>query len=75
MQESVQLHASAALPPRKKTSERNKYDACGAPSTRQFEMEKNLLLLLGIEQRSLSYPVWDLLYRLRYSGIRSYGIL
>ena len=60
MEESDQLHASAALLPRKKTSERNKYDASGAPSIRQFEMEKTLLLLLGIEKRCISYPVWDL---------------
>lgn len=38
MEESDQLHASAALTPRKKTSERNKYKAYGAPSTRQFEI-------------------------------------
>ena len=61
MEESDQLYASADLPPRKMTSERNKYDTVGAPRTRQFEMEKTLLLLLGIEQRYISYPVWDLL--------------
>jgi hypothetical protein len=43
MEVSNQLHASAALPPRKENPKRNKYEASWAPRTRHFELEKNLL--------------------------------
>jgi hypothetical protein len=67
MEERVQLYDSADLPPRKMTSERNKSDTGGASRTRQFEMEKTLLLLLGIKQRYISYPVWDLTHSTDYA--------
>jgi hypothetical protein len=60
MEESDRLHASAALPPKKENPERSQYNGCLTSRTRYFEMEKNLLLLTGIEE-CLGYPVWDIL--------------